>query len=88
MPMGMKASPWAGCEILWLKKEAFAADGLGRKQWDVPGGIDRSVSKNALESVSSRSMLSAWPYYCVMSICRFSICFITRAHIYSSVLWD
>jgi hypothetical protein len=45
MPMGMKASPWAGCEILWLKKEAFAADGLGRKQWDVPGGIDRSVSK-------------------------------------------
>jgi hypothetical protein len=69
-------------------REAFAADGLGRKQWDVPGGIDRSVSKNALESVSSRSMLSAWPYYCVMSICRFSICFITRAHIYSSVLWD
>jgi hypothetical protein len=65
MPMGMKASPWAGCEILWLKKEAFAADALGRKQWDVPGGIDRSVSKIALESVSSRSMLSAWPYYCV-----------------------
>lgn len=39
--MGTEASPWAGSEIVRLKKEAFAANDLWRTQSNVPGGMER-----------------------------------------------